>query len=109
MFDTAKLEASQRALTHAADVLRWTAAASAAEATAAAAEAAAAGALHAPAVASWLAERPEGLCLALRACVENGGGSCGTGVAGVGERLGLGFGGRGSHHQADATAAASNG
>ncbi|CAM9255832.1 unnamed protein product [Scytosiphon promiscuus] len=114
VFDTAKLEASQRALTHAADVLRWTASASAAEAAAAAAAAAASvpatAALPALVVgATWLAVSPEGLCLALRACVENGGGSCGMGGAGVGDRLGLGFGGRGAHPQADATGAATNG
>lgn len=103
MFDTAKLEASQRALTHAADVLRWNAAASAAEA------APAKGSLAEPALgSSWLAVSPEGMCLALRACVENGGGRCGVGVAGMGERLGVGFVGVGSHHhQAEATAASS--
>lgn len=96
-FDTAKLEASQRALAHAVDLLRCRAAAQAAQA------AGVAGALPGPvAVAvSRLAVSPEGLCMALRACVENGGGGSGRG-GGVGVG---GFGEGGAHHQADAAAA----
>lgn len=97
MFDTAKVEASQRALAHAVDVVRCRAAAAAS----ATAVAGAGGApdddncLSGP-VSPRLAVNPEGLCLALRACVENGGGG---GVGG-------GFGGVGGGHHAPADAAA---
>ncbi|CAM9462903.1 unnamed protein product, partial [Ectocarpus fasciculatus] len=108
-FDTAKLEASQRALAHAVDVLRCQAAAAAAAAEAAAGGGTPPGPLVAVAV-SRLAVSPEGLCVALRACVENGGGG-GGGVGGAagggGQRLGLRVGGG---HRADPLGAgASNG
>eukprot|EP00903_Cladosiphon_okamuranus_P015217 g14064.t2 len=104
VFDTAKLEASQRALAHAVNALRCRAAA---EATAAAsAMAGVAGALPGPVAGSRLAVSPEGLCLALRACVENGGGGGGRGGGvGFGGGGGLGVGGIGGGD----VAAASNG
>lgn len=94
MFDTAKVEASQRALAHAVDVMRCRAAAAAA-ATAIAGAPDGDDGLSGP-VSPRLAVNPEGLCLALRACVENGGGG---GVGG-------GFGGAGGGHHAPADAAA---
>ncbi|CAM9536402.1 unnamed protein product [Pylaiella littoralis] len=101
MFDTAKVEASQRALAHAVDVVRCRAAASAATAARLrrAPDALSGAGAEATATASRVAVNPEGLCVALRACVENGGG----GGAGGG---GFGGAGGGQHARADAAAAA---
>ncbi|CAN0481669.1 unnamed protein product, partial [Laminaria digitata] len=92
VFDTAKLEASQRALAHAVDLLRCRAASAAAEAAmaaSAAAEASAAGRgfeagleLRGPAR-RRLAMSPEGLCVALRACVDNSRGAAAAAGAAV--------------------------
>lgn len=106
VFDTAKLEASQRALAHAVDLLRCRASSSKAEAALAksnAAEASAAGRefgagleLRGPGR-RRLAMSPEGLCVALRACVDNSrsASASAAGVGATGSGLGGGFGGGG--------------
>lgn len=88
MFDTVKLEASQRALAQAVDVLRWRAAAEASVD-----RAAGPGVSRRP----WHAVSPEGLCVALRACVDNARTESGRngGVAGTGVGVGVGVGGGG--------------
>lgn len=83
MFDNAKLEASQRALAHAVDVLRLRASAAAAATATAKYEGGRMGSeSHGR---PWLAVSPEGLCVALRACVDNAraGGGRGTGRRGI--------------------------
>lgn len=72
MFDTAKLEASQRALSHAVDMLRVRAAVASSSAAAAAND----GGFEVSRP-LWLAVSPEGLCVALRACVDTGRGTVG--------------------------------
>lgn len=69
-FDSAKLEASQRALAHAVDVLRFRAADAAATHKASTNGTSGVN-MTAASSSSWLAVSPEGLCVALRACVDN--------------------------------------
>ncbi|CAM9538956.1 unnamed protein product [Ascophyllum nodosum] len=64
MFDEAKLEASQRALSHCVDFLRCCAAAESNRTLVAGSG------LETSARRPWLSEKPEELCVALRACVD---------------------------------------
>lgn len=83
MFDSAKLEASQRALARSVDFLRFSAAAETKRVLKARSE------LEASPY-PWLAEKPEELCLVLRACVDTIRGGGGAGV-GRGLRFGRGL------------------
>ena len=64
MFDEAKLEASQRALSHCVDFLRCCAAAESNRTLVAGSG------LETSVRRPWLSEKPEELCVALRACVD---------------------------------------
>lgn len=83
MFDSAKLEASHRALARSVDFIRFSAVAETNRVLKGRSELDVSPRL-------WLAERPEELCLVLRACVDTIRGGGGTGV-GRGLRFGRGL------------------